>query len=72
MGYSKSEEHYLNDDNKRTLDYNKSTNKFGCIRKPLLNIPITNARIDELHMLLRITDLRFYIVYHYGFKVLKK
>ncbi len=57
---SKPEEYYAHVDRGRTLASNhcmadKSTSNFGCIRKPLLNIPIANVRVDELHLLLRIT-----------------
>ncbi|KAJ7386846.1 hypothetical protein OS493_006876 [Desmophyllum pertusum] len=30
----------------------KSSNNYGCIRFPLLDIPIENTRVDELHLLL--------------------
>ena len=57
---SKPEDYYHHVDRRRTLDNNccmadKSSGNYGCIRKPLLNIPIANVRIDELHLLLRIT-----------------
>jgi hypothetical protein len=35
----------------------KSSSNYGCIGKPLLNIPIQNVRVDELHLLLRITGM---------------
>ncbi|XP_078364307.1 uncharacterized protein LOC144648697 isoform X1 [Oculina patagonica] len=58
---SKPENYYWMDGNKRTLADNKelakkSSNNCGCIRSPLLNIPIENIRVDELHLLLRVTD----------------
>ena len=57
---SKPENHYWRDDTKRTLAENrvlaeKSTNNYGCIKQPLLNIPIDNIRVDELHLFLRVT-----------------
>ncbi|XP_028410515.1 uncharacterized protein LOC114533214 isoform X1 [Dendronephthya gigantea] len=59
---SKVEDYYHNSKNTRTLSSNrtmacKSSSNYGCIRKPLLSIPIQNVRIDELHLLLRITDI---------------
>ena len=32
------------------------TNSFGCKHLPLINLPLENVIVDELHMLLRITD----------------
>ncbi|CAB3995784.1 Hypothetical predicted protein [Paramuricea clavata] len=59
---SKAEDYYHNSKNARTLSTNrsmacKSSSNYGCIKKPLLGIPIENVRVDELHLLLRITDI---------------
>ena len=32
------------------------TNSFGCKHLPLINLPLENVIVEELHMLLRITD----------------
>jgi hypothetical protein len=47
----------------RTLDEmkkmaGKSKDNYGCFHQPLLNIPLQNIRIDELHLLLRITGIK--------------
>ena len=57
---SKPESHYWGEEIKRTLNEmkdlcGKKKDHFGCISKPLLDIPLENVRIDELHLLLRIT-----------------
>ena len=57
---SKTEGYYWSSGKARTLAKNrelsrKSTNNYGCIREPLLHIPIENIRVDELHLLLRVT-----------------
>lgn len=56
---SKPETHYWSDEMKKTLDGIKHLctvkDNFGCIKPPLLDIPIENVRVDELHLLLRIT-----------------
>ena len=57
---SKPEGHYWQKENSRTLDEmkkmaGKSNNNYGCVNQPLLNIPLENIRVDELHLLLRIT-----------------
>lgn len=56
---SKPESYYWSDEMKRTLEelINLCTknNNFGCISPPLLHIKLANVRIDELHLLLRIT-----------------
>ena len=36
---------------------NNGKNEFGCVRQPLLNIPLDHVIPDELHLLLRITDV---------------
>ncbi|XP_068678807.1 uncharacterized protein [Montipora foliosa] len=58
---TKPENYYWMDGNRRTLTENKdlankSNHNYGCIRPPLLNIPIENIRVDELHLLLQVTD----------------
>lgn len=57
---TKPENYYWMDGNRRTLAENKdltirSKNNYGCIRSALLKIPIENVRVDELHLLLRVT-----------------
>lgn len=61
---SKPEEFYWSDGQARTLEEmkemaHKTSNNFGCINPPLLNIPLENIRVDELHLLLRITGMIF-------------
>ena len=54
---SKPESHYWGEEIKRTLNEMKYLcgKKKDQSSKPLLNIPLENVRIDELHLLLRIT-----------------
>ncbi len=56
---SKPETHYWSDEMKRTLADIKHLctlkANFGCIKPPLLDITIENVRVDELHLMLRIT-----------------
>ena len=57
---SKLEDYYWSNDMRRTLEEifqlcSKKKNHYGCISPPLLNIDPGNVRIDELHLLLRIT-----------------
>lgn len=57
---SKPQDHYWSQENARTLTQmkdvaGKSKSNYGCIKQPLLNIPVENIRVDELHLLLRIT-----------------
>lgn len=57
---SKPEWYYWTEEMKRTLQdlltlCMKKKDKFGCINPPLLNIKPENVRVDELHLLLRIT-----------------
>ena len=40
---------------KRTID-NTWASQPGCKGQPLFNVPLENVLIDELHLLLRITD----------------
>ena len=59
---SKVEDYYWNDEMRRTLEdiVQRCTQKkdnFGCILPPLLNIKLDNVRVDELHLLLRITGM---------------
>ena len=57
---SKPFSHYNDVPQWRTLEEIKqmchSKDNFGCIHKPLIDIPLTNVIPDELHLLLRITD----------------
>ena len=63
---SKPIHHYNEEPMRRTLKEIKtlcsSENNFGCIHKPLLNIPLTHVIPDELHLLLRITDKLLVVV----------
>lgn len=34
-----------------------SNNNYGCINDPLLNIELDHVIVDELHLLLRVTDV---------------
>ena len=57
---SKPESFYWSKNMQRKLEENKKlcknkTDNYGCIYSPLLNIPIENVKVDELHLLLRIT-----------------
>jgi hypothetical protein len=57
---SKPECYYWSEEMKRTLEdllnlCMKKKDKFGCINPPLLHIKLDNVRVDELHLLLRIT-----------------
>ncbi len=51
-----------NDHEERTqesmhLCYNNPADKKGCVNPPLLNISIDKIIVDELHLMLRITDV---------------
>lgn len=67
------EDHYLSGEIRRTLMEIKhlctiKKNNFGCICPPLLDISIAKIRVDELHLLLRITGKERrvgYIEYNY-------
>ena len=42
----------------RTLEYVKEcakTNKFSCQHQPLIEIPLENVALDELHLMLHVT-----------------
>lgn len=60
---SKSEQHYESDPLRRTLQKKKefaSKSKgenYCCVHDPLLNIPLDHIILDELHLLLRISDI---------------
>ena len=59
---SKTEEYYWSEETKRTLEEiaqlcTKMKDNFVCILPPLLNIKLQNVRVDELHLLLRITGM---------------
>lgn len=48
---------------KRTLDNRREcclNQTFSCERPPLLNIPLENIVLDELHLMLRITGIVLY------------
>ena len=55
---SKPKDFYWDDSRKRTLeDIKLSAQKqqFSCQHPPLLNIPLENVVLDELHLMLRVT-----------------
>jgi len=59
---SKAKEFYYSSKVVRTLDEmqkmcQKKTNNDGCIHPPLLHIDQEHVVVDELHLLLRITDV---------------
>lgn len=59
---SKPEKHYQSDAMRLTLAQVKQyaangKKEFCCINPPLLNIPLDHIVLDELHLLLRITDI---------------
>ena len=59
---TKDEMFYYSENMRRTLEEIrclclKKKHNFGCISPPLLDIELGNVRVDELHLLLRITGL---------------
>ncbi|XP_028516288.1 uncharacterized protein LOC114575505 [Exaiptasia diaphana] len=57
---SKPEKFYLQEENARTLNKIKEdykTRKLSCEHQPLLDIELDNIVIDELHLMLRVTDV---------------
>ena len=57
-GMSKTQDHYWEAKMARTIAGMRAdamTNKFSCEHRPLLNIPLENVVLDELHLMLRIT-----------------
>ena len=55
---SKPKDFYWDDSRKRTLEDIKSSaqkQQFSCQHPPLLNIPLENVVLDELHLMLRVT-----------------
>lgn len=60
---SKSEQHYESDPVRRTLQKikefaSKSKGENNCcVHDPLINIPLDHIILDELHLLLRISDI---------------
>lgn len=60
---TKPEDFYRLDEMRRTLDdIRKCCLKleFSCERPPLLNIPLENVILDELHLMLRITGMSIF------------
>lgn len=56
---TKDLDYYNTGDLKRNLEdtnEKKNKHKFCCIRPPLFNIELNNVILDELHLLLRISD----------------
>jgi hypothetical protein len=51
---------YYNEELNRTLqeikELSSSSKTFSCIKRPLFNIPLDHIILDELHLMLRITD----------------
>lgn len=51
---------YHNQELKRTLqeikELSSSSKKLSCVRRPLFNIELDHVILDELHLMLRITD----------------
>lgn len=61
---SKPETYYLQTPMVRTLENVKDDalrGKCSCVHPTLLNIPLENIVLDELHMMLRITGLLYLI-----------
>ena len=57
---TKSEDFYDMENITRTLDNIREcclNQTFSCERPPLLNIPLENIVLDELHLMLRITGI---------------
>ncbi len=57
---TRPEDFYWMDDIRRTLDDIRQCclkHQFSCERPPLLNIPMENIVLDELHLMLRITGM---------------
>ena len=60
---SKADTFYESSPQRRTLDdlkrccRKKGTKNFCCVHPPLLNIPLDHIILDELHLLLRVTDV---------------
>ena len=55
---SKPEDHYWQDHIVRTLQQIREcarSQKFSCAHQPLLDIPLENVILDELHLMLRVT-----------------
>ena len=57
---SKARDYYWQESLVRTLqtmkDHTKNQ-KFSCVHKPLLEIPLENVVLDELHLMLRVTGM---------------
>lgn len=43
-------------DIKKCAASDKPAEKFGCLNSPLLNLPLDDIIVDELHLLLRVSD----------------
>ena len=61
---SKPDNYYESSPQKRTLEdlkrccrLKRGNKNFSCINPPLLNIPLDHIILDELHLLLRVTDV---------------
>lgn len=63
---TKPENFYWEDNIRRTLDDIRACCiklEYSCERPPLLNIPVENIILDELHLMLRITGMIFTVYY---------
>lgn len=52
------ENHYIGESMARSLTKMKKwviDQKYSCVHQPLLNVPLQNVVLDELHLMLRIT-----------------
>lgn len=57
---TKPQDYYLGENITRTLEKVKDCakkNKCSCVHQPLLDIPLENVVLDELHLMLRVTGL---------------
>ena len=57
---SRAEDPYWQEPLVRTLQTMKdhaNNQKFSCVHKPLLEIPLENVILDELHLMLRVTGM---------------
>ena len=64
---SKPMNFYWEDNIRRTLDEIKTCslkNEFACQHPPLLDIPLENVVLDELHLMLRITGKRTNVIFY--------
>ena len=63
---TKSERYYCEEPMVRTLEEIKNcaqNGKLSCAHKPLINIPLGNIILDELHLMLRVTGRDSYVIH---------